>query len=540
MQIMDSIQEFFGSIQPRNSGRRREGIIAVAILVAMVPLDVLQVDYMLFGAFCLVCFDAWMNNQTPVARKGKAIGKSAADERQHLSSYMSGSRLSGSISARAARSFDEASNADSSVCGDTARRKPRLPKPVAKAERISQFASPSMTPTGMGWTADVGEFVKSITPCSQTTEFTEEIARRVKQTLGATLHDIEVFAYANGSVLRESMYCGEVPDVDIVVRVSQDSLIRDSQSGANVGFLLKKRNQGLLDETKLYKSVLRTCTEKLSWNGFKFVGSMFRGYEPNLQLLAPVSAATGESVQMPIVLGINSIIPSFVSSLMATCNRIAPSAAALIQLVRRWAKDRNISYAPRGYLPPFHWSLLVVHFLQVRRDGPVLPKLKVVKSSDGYEAVPASSEAPCQCKDSPATLFKEFVYFYSQECSFHSDLISMSSGVRLKNHSFQPRIVHHSDGVQSDVTPTIEDPFNPKQALATPMTWTSLSRTKEELARADELCSSGASLAELMTPWLEPDEDSTPIVGASADQQRLGSSKSSTFCGLGSKIALAF
>ena len=37
----------------------------------------------------------------------------------------------------------------------------------------------------------------------------------------------------------------------------------------------------------------------------------------------------------------------------------------LVLLVKRWAKHRGICHAAKGHLPPYAWSILCLHFLQV-------------------------------------------------------------------------------------------------------------------------------------------------------------------------------
>ena len=57
----------------------------------------------------------------------------------------------------------------------------------------------------------------------------------------------------------------------------------------------------------------------------------------------------------------------------------------------------------------------------------------------------------------------------------------------------------------SEVAPSIVDPFEPTRNLGSLMTAMSLSRLREEVARADQLCSQNVSLCELLEPWVPPE-----------------------------------
>ena len=73
----------------------------------------------------------------------------------------------------------------------------------------------------------------------------------------------------------------------------------------------------------------------------------------------------------------------------------------------------------------------------------------------------------------------------------------------------------NSDGT-TQVGPSIEDPFDAKKNLSSGMNVASLARLHEELTRAEQMCSSNTSLAELLEPWAPPDYE-TPERNSSDD-----------------------
>merc|ERR1740139_1509132 len=116
--------------------------------------------------------------------------------------------------------------------------------------------------------------------------------------------------------------------------------------------------------------------------------------EPKVTLLAPPLLG-GSDQAIPFDLSINGMIPFYNKALISECQRIDPRATELILLVRRWAKDRGVCFAPKGHLSPYHWTLLAIYFLQVgvADEGPVLPPLAAFN-------LPSQSTA-CSSPESP-------------------------------------------------------------------------------------------------------------------------------------------
>merc|ERR1719183_2327487 len=138
-----------------------------------------------------------------------------------------------------------------------------------------------------------------------------------------------------------------------------------------------------LDAHKLQKSALRACTDDLVVEGgFKFRRSAFKGFEPKVTLIAPVSMGI-HTAPIPISFSVNTVTPFYSAALLTECGHIDVRAKELILLVRRWAKDRGICHAAKGHLSPYVWTLLAVYFLQVRDAGNILPSLAGFKLSSG-------------------------------------------------------------------------------------------------------------------------------------------------------------
>merc|ERR1719163_1762066 len=110
---------------------------------------------------------------------------------------------------------------------------------------------------------------------------------------------------------------------------------------------------------------------------------------------------------------------------------------------------------------------------------------------------------------SVASLFTGFVRFYAQTIDWRREAVSLHAGKRQAPTQKLPlHIVELSNG-SAEVAPSIEDPFNPAANLSTLMTAVSLTRFREELARADTLCSKDASLSQILEPWVPPERGRT-------------------------------
>lgn len=397
------------------------------------------------------------------------------------------------------------------------------PMPEATVEVRAPSVQPITAPTfeSDNWDGEVQELLAQITPTAESDRIVRQLAQMIRRTMQSMIPEIEVTGFANGNLTFGKAFGVAVPEVDIVASVSPQVLYSR----------LHGRSQGTpaeLDEKKLQKSAIRTCTDRLvSAGGFKFRRSAFRGAEPKVTLLVPASLGLF-SDSIPIDFSVNVVTPMYNAALLMECGKFERRAKELILLVRRWAKDRGICHAAKGHLSPYMWGLLSMYFLQVgdRNEGVLLPALEQFELSNELvkgkrsekEAAQQEKWKPAQtgeAKKSAASLFKDFVHFYQAEFDWRNEAVSIRTAKRAPPSLQLPLHIIASDATgQTEVGPSIEDPFNQAQNLGDAMTSSSVARLKEELQRADELCVRSASLSELLEPWVPADtaeKDDEPV-----------------------------
>jgi DNA polymerase sigma len=299
-----------------------------------------------------------------------------------------------------------------------------------------------------------------------------------------------------------------VPEVDIIANVNPSVLAE------RLGGRMNYTNAMKLDSRKLQKSAIRACCDRLvSVGGFKFRRSAFRGDEPKVTLLVPASFGLSND-SIPIDFSVNAVSPLHNAALLTECGQIEPRARELILLVKRWAKDRGICHAAKGHLSPYSWALLSIFFLQAggaHEDGPLLPPVAEFKMASGLMGKTAQEKPtwspPAGAAKPIGALFKDFLKFYAQEFNWKKEAISVRTGTRqAPDLSLSLHIVLNTDGT-TQVGPSIEDPFDSTKNLSSGMNVASLARLHEELARAEKMCSSNATLAELLEPWAPPEHE---------------------------------
>lgn len=400
--------------------------------------------------------------------------------------------------------------------------RPAGARPPQKARRpdepeVRQRSSmPISAPTfaAADWQGEVDELLAQISPTPENEGVVRQLASFVQATVQTMIPEAEVTGFASGNLARGTAFGVAVPEVDLVANIPPEAIMSRLQGRLSKGLVPAP----VLDIRKLQKSAIRACTDLLVSKGeFKFRRSAFRGDEPKVTLLMqPLPGIADHAI--PIDFAVNVVTPLYNAALLTECGQIDRRARALIILVRRWAKDRGICHAAKGNLPPYAWSLLAIYFLQVRGEeagGSLLPPLKGFKVSSGLtvggsrelcpETMPPRKNDKGEC--SAATLFKEFVRFYDSALDWRKEAVSVRLGSRSPADLGLPlHIVVHPDQ-RSEVAPSIEDPFEPTRNLGASMTSTGLRRMQGEIARANELCTKGASLSELLEPWVPTEQD---------------------------------
>jgi len=383
------------------------------------------------------------------------------------------------------------------------------------------YKQPSVSPIspttfqGIGWEAEVQELLTQIMPTSEGDKIVKSIVRSVKQAIWPMIPEADVTGFTSGNPARGRAYGVAVPEIDIVVSADPTHLLGRLDNS----FSQSGRSMLRLDRRKLQKAVVRACTDQLvSKAGFKFRRSAFRSDDPKVTLLAPASLGLSEDA-VSVDFSVNSATPLHSAALLTECGHLEPRAKELILMVRRWARDRGISHAAKGHLPPYAWSLLAIYFLQTgTEDGTrLLPSLAGFERSAALARKAGSpigagqawspSQGP-EGQKSTAALFKEFVRFYAGKFDFRNEAVSVRLARRVAPEISLPlHVVAQEDGSATEVAPSIEDPFDVQKNLSSCMTAVSLARLHEELARADSLCQSGCTLATLLELWVPPERD---------------------------------
>ena len=335
--------------------------------------------------------------------------------------------------------------------------------PVQVNRPTKEVKKPSVVPVqapkfqATGFDAEVQELLQNIQVTDTVRAQVDLITQKVQNLLMPFQSTLKLDGYAMANPLGGTAFGVAVPDVEIVVT-------SNSQAGADAG--------------KYQKSLIRTCTDRLVSGGFKFRRSAFRGSEPKVTLISP-QLAVGQA-GIPFNLSVNTVTPSRAQRLFEACS-CCPGAAELLLLERRWAKDRGISHAAKGNLSPYCWMLLGIYYLQ--DVGVLEPGLGFLRSSSKPSTM------------SSAALLKGFMRFYA--------MFSWNKVVSLRDtrSKLAPR------SVETLAAPVIEDPFESGNDLAISMHGQSLQRFVDELRRGHELCEKGASLAELLEPWVPPEEE---------------------------------
>ena len=337
--------------------------------------------------------------------------------------------------------------------------------------------------------------LSQITPTAASERAAQDLVETVKTAIQPLFPDADVCGFVSGELEGSRAFRVAVPDIELVISVSPE-LLRQK--------LLGKVEKKL--DKQLEKAAIRCIAETLvSSCGFKFRRSAFRGEEPKLTLLAPPQSSQGEA--LPLDVAVNAETPLYAAALLSESAQWDQRAKQLILLVRRWAKDRGICHAAKGYLSPYHWSLLVIYFLQVHPKERVLPPLTsfmayrqlsqasgASSATDDSSAVTNSPGEMTQGKVHTSKLLKDFMHFY---CNFdwRNEMINPIFGRRGPS-TFQ------EDGAQRSPL-ILQDPFRPCN-LGRRISSSSFSRIKDEFERASDICSEGSSPGKIFELWVPP------------------------------------
>lgn len=347
------------------------------------------------------------------------------------------------------------------------------------------------------WEAQVLELLSQIHPTREGDAVVHALSSSIAACIRSLLPGASVTGFAGSNLQRNQSLATAVPEVDIVAsydcRALSQCLPMRSPPAASV-------DSEETEIRRLHNAAIRKCTKQLVAAGFKFRRSAFVGVEPKVTLLAPhPNGGTG----IPITFSVNAAIPFRNAALLAHCSKVEPTTKLLVQLVKRWAKDRGLCHAAKGHFPLYVWTILTVFFLQTgTNDNSLLPPLNdldmVMSEGDAYTTDFSVVQSSAKDGRSVGKLFQQFMRFYTHCFQWRTECVSLRCGHRG----------HARTDFVSATGLSVEDPWDEKRNLASSMTTEAASRLFEEFARADKFCCDGCSLAELYEPW-SLDEDSS-------------------------------
>lgn len=374
-----------------------------------------------------------------------------------------------------------------------------------KLEEKQEYRQTSVAPVAalvfeaVGWDAQVHELCQGIASTRDGDEAVQQIVRAIERAVLPLLPGADVCGFVSGSVSRGLAFNVAVPEIDIILS-AKPALLLDTVPRRYVDDMVRSKPK------MVQKAAVRACVDVLTGEaGFKFRRSAFRADDPNVTLCASASiCGIGKGVAFNF--SINNATPMFCAALLTECERLDKRAKALVLLVRRWAKDRGISFVAKGHLSPYAWSLLSIYYLQVRQ-GALLPPLAGFPQCSklaGLEHAVTTSEKLADA--SVADLFKGFMDFYTEDFKWDEEAVSVRLGRRAKPSTRLPLNVILGKGNVKVFTPAVDDPFTPGRNHAEAMTGSSHARMHHELARASWYCRQKASLSELLEPWVPPEQ----------------------------------
>jgi len=510
---------------PANEARSmtpmKMGALILAIVLAAGGLDLSQVIFSFLGA-CVYALIRTLQSEPDIAKQIEA--KEGRSKKR-------GGRANASSRECEPHELDERSlkkQQERIACASMQSQKPQKQLPSGGPGRASNDSirqtsvRPISAPTfaAVGFDNEVEELVDRLLPTPEGDAALQGIVATIKSTVLRVLPEADVTGFACSDPQRGGAFGVAVPEVDVVISVKPNILAERMKCRAN-------------DDWKVNKIALRAITTQLvSCGGFKFRRSAFRFHEPKVTLVSPhAHGDLQDTIAMDV--SVNSISPLWHAAILTECGHVEPRARALILLVRRWAKDRAVCHVAKGHLSPPAWSLLAIYFLQVgvTGEGALLPPL------DGFEMASQivcadslhSASSPVQWsppradgpKKSVAELFCDFFVFYHSVFDWRGEAVSIRTAKRASPGLCLPLHVVVKENGETDVGPSIEDPFDVARNLGTTITSSSLTRLNQEIARAAAMCSSGKSLSDLLVPWAPPESLGTENEQISLEQVRI-------------------
>ncbi|KAJ6222438.1 hypothetical protein RDWZM_000983 [Blomia tropicalis] len=103
--------------------------------------------------------------------------------------------------------------------------------------------------------------------------------------------------------------------------------------------------------------------------------------------VVPILRFTEKSTQITVDLNINRIVTLKNSFLLTCYQSLDPRIAPLVVAVKCWARKNGINCSYNGTLSSYSLTLMVIHFLQMGCNPPVLPHLHSMFKEDFFQLV---------------------------------------------------------------------------------------------------------------------------------------------------------
>lgn len=294
---------------------RRDGLVAAALLFALLPLETSHLLSMVLGAGAYLL----LQMLHPKVQQKPKLQQCPHDETQGPS--------------RRPQKIAKPKEAQD--------KEPEV-KELVRKPSVMPVAAPTFQATG--FQAEVEELLLHMAPSRDSDMCVATIAQKVKKAIQRSFPTAEVEGFSCCNPLSSKAFGVAVPEVEIVVTTHLE------------GYLIKAQ-----------KSAVRTCTDLLVSSGFKFRRSAFKGSEPKVTLVVQV-----QEFSIPINVSVNATTPQRCARLVTEVGKQSLQARDAILLVRRWAKDRGLSHAAKGHFSPYCWTLLAINALQMKEELPAL------------------------------------------------------------------------------------------------------------------------------------------------------------------------
>ncbi|CAK9006575.1 Terminal uridylyltransferase 7 (TUTase 7) (Zinc finger CCHC domain-containing protein 6) [Durusdinium trenchii] len=238
-------------------------------------------------------------------------------------------------------------------------------------------------------------------------------------------------------------------DVDVVLAATRASLV-------------KTLDLPSCPERDLAPRVLRKLEKKLREQGFRILERILGARVPILKMSLRFQ---GQDVECD--LSVNNLLPVFNTKLLRTYAEINPHVVGLVQACKEWAKEYGVHGAARGHLSSYSFTLMVIFFLQIRRDLPCLqesvPPEWYGENGEIYNVAMDTSADFSKYAERSRPHLEDFVRFYRDEFLWGEWVVSIRKGKCLSHKSYPQLKKQPRTGVtRSEIRYLIhiEDPFD--------------------------------------------------------------------------------